>query len=699
MLRKHNLKKNFVLSIISMGVLFVPVYAYAADLIYNNVPTDTGHINIPMDVISPNVSTPAVHTSPYLFDYGNFTRVAQNNIVSTKNNVERKNISSGVASSIVTNNIINIDSNGYNKTEYISGGAAFITFSYEVSPGDSDLLKVQNNTVNIVSDNTDGLKYVYGGIVHNTKKLRIIDSYGEMSLLDSLFTDESKISNNIVNIYSNVNNNSLHLYGGCIDNYELICDRNKPAETFATADIPNYDIGEEYITVIVGDIVNNYTAVKNNNTLNVYSTDNVLSSIAGFENINFYIPGSVKDGSVIIKLVGNDKTDLADTKINAGIRADTVLSNAKKITLIENNNGIKTDGIRYGKLLSGVSVEYNVEISAEEQISQGLYKKLVGKIDGGKAIAKSKSFVETQSANMALLNSGSDMMVQKCFDNAAGEIKKNKKSLNAVNELVPFAAVSVGKARVNSGSYVDAKHTSFGLGFAKELVCDDGKLLFGPLVEYVSGKYESYLDDGTHAEGNNKSWGIGLIARKDAQDKFYYEGSIKAGRITSDYKSKDFSIPVAYDLATSYYGGHLGIGRIHNLNSNSSFDSYFKLIYNHLNGSDIVLKTGEEYNFDGTDSVRSIAGIRYTQDITVRDTFFAGLSWQHEFAGISRASVFANSNRCSTPSPSIQGDTGILELGWKNNSADDKFNISFAVQGYIGRNEGVSFDCQLGWKI
>ena len=50
-----------------------------------------------------------------------------------------------------------------------------------------------------------------------------------------------------------------------------------------------------------------------------------------------------------------------------------------------------------------------------------------------------------------------------------------------------------------------------------------GKLLIAPVIEYGRGSYDSYLDNGTHGDGDAHFWGAGLMAKQLNDDGLYYE--------------------------------------------------------------------------------------------------------------------------------------------------------------------------------
>ena len=165
--------------------------------------------------------------------------------------------------------------------------------------------------------------------------------------------------------------------------------------------------------------------------------------------------------------------------------------------------------------------------------------------------------------------------------------------------------------RYKSGSYSDMRGYNLALGFAKAIQNNAGKLTYGPLLEYGWGNYTSQLDSGIRADGNTKYYGIGMIVRQDNNSGLYYEGSLRYGRMDADYASGDLigaggsKVYADYDSSSSYYGAHIGIGRVSKLNDTVKADIYAKLLYTHQSGDSVTLGgagNGEVYDFDEVNS-------------------------------------------------------------------------------------------------
>ena len=276
--------------------------------------------------------------------------------------------------------------------------------------------------------------------------------------------------------------------------------------------------------------------------------------------------------------------------------------------------------------------------------------------------------------------------------------KAGKAAAPTAGTFAPFAAVGGSNLRAHSGSYVDSHGVNMNVGFSRAIPQRDGILTFGPLVEYGTGSYDSYLDDGTHGSGNTHSFGLGAFIRKDKKGGLWYEGSLRFGRISSDYQSvlNSGTTPVSYDSSSHYYAAHLGIGRIIPVGKSVSLDVYGKYFFTHQTGAGADLSTGEHYEFDAVNSSRLRIGTRYTHSVNERSALYAGLAYEYEFAGDARATY----NGMSTPSPSIKGGSGFVELGWRVKPAKkNPLTIDLGLNYWQGKHEGLTVNTGLEWKF
>ena len=135
------------------------------------------------------------------------------------------------------------------------------------------------------------------------------------------------------------------------------------------------------------------------------------------------------------------------------------------------------------------------------------------------------------------------------------------------------------------------------------------------------------------------------------------------------------------------------------LNDTTKADVYAKFMYTHQNGDSVALRgegNGEVYDFDAVDSTRVRVGARVSKAYNNCGTGYAGLAYEYEFDGEAKATVLG----FSTPSPSIKGSSGLLELGYilQPKGANDPA-IDINLQGWGGKKQGFTGNVNFAWKF
>lgn len=438
-------------------------------------------------------------------------------------------------------------------------------------------------------------------------------------------------------------------------------------------------------------------------TLNVYNFGNTVGGdlIATNANINFYITdNNITDPMLNVKGTANvDGSTLHAEAVNVALVKDTTINLLKAGTLKADD----VKGLKGGTLSDGFT-DVNLTIKKSDAntivavVNEG---GTGGDGDFGKSEENRKSPAETQVVGVALVNAGSDMISSKSFGDAATAINANVATGGSASTMAPFASMGGSNIRQESGSYVDMKSWNISVGFAKDVENSKGKLMFGPIIEYGRGSYDSHLDNGTKGEGNSSFWGIGGMVKQTNNDGLYYEGSLRIGKVKNDYSTSNVGpAGVSYDNSATYYAMHAGVGKVVAINDANSIDYYGKLFWSHQNGSTATLSNGYVYDFEATNSVRSKLGFRYNHNMDVKNTIYAGLAWQHEFNGTANAIIHNGGISSSAPAPSVKGETGILELGWKINPTDtSRFEMDLGLTGYTGKQKGVGANVNFLWHF
>ena len=592
------------------------------------------------------------------------------------------------------NNEVTIEGVGVVKS-YVAGGVALAGIS------EGNKVNIAHSSVNVNVYGGYGAKDSIGNIISITDGSSVNKNvYGGYSFKGNSLDNTVTIDNSIVN---------ENVYGGYTESDGAISEK-----------IQNNKVIFKNGAKIKGDVYGGYDKLNKanitNNTLEVVGKGNEAKSIQNFDKLNFFITKDLIANDTMLKVTGTALINNAEIK--AGVELGTKLKKNDTINLID-AGALKAENITTGTLTDGlINIDKGIKVAIGPDGN-----KLVGVINGTTppgggvttppggggttppggggttpgagslyADADAKSPVETQSAALTMLNLGHDLLTTAGYENAALAVDGEEEG--SVN---PFITMSANNQKLDTGSHVDLKAWNMNLGFAKKINNNSGKLLIAPVIEYGRGSYDSYLDNGTHGDGDAHFWGAGLMAKQLNDDGLYYEGSLRAGRMSTDYQSA-VAGGIKYDSDATYYAAHLGMGKVVQLNDKDTLDYYGKLFYTRQQCDKVTVGTGATYDFDATTSLRTRLGARYTHQLSEKNAFYAGLAWQHEFDGESNAIVATTLGSASAPAPSMKGDTGIMELGWRVNNSD-KFELGLGVNSSVGKQKGVGFNLSLNFSF
>jgi hypothetical protein len=378
--------------------------------------------------------------------------------------------------------------------------------------------------------------------------------------------------------------------------------------------------------------------------------------------------------------------------------APTGTVNLDGAVLILSGDGHVIDGLEDYKLVdaSGGTLlpgDYTVAVDPSSQTLAVVSVPDVDRTAGGPVITRmvrsnnpaTKAFSEGKAAGHAFLVQGADL--------AAGDGVSNAVSAAADAGPSLFSAFSYSHSRYETGSHVDVDGFSFLIGATFGTDVSFGRFVFGAFFEYGDGNDDSYNDFAAFSvdgSGDASYAGGGLLARlefaRSESGTSYAEISGRAGSVSTDFASD--SIPnyghVTYDVKSSYWGAHLGIGRVFNVSESTTLDLYAKWLITHQSSESVVIE-GETVSFDAITSNRLRGGVRVSTALTDYVKPYFGAAYEHETDG----DASATSRGLNLQTPSTGGGTGIGEIGLTVLPADG-FSIDVGVQGYIGQRQGIS---------
>ncbi|WP_315439246.1 hypothetical protein [uncultured Selenomonas sp.] len=433
------------------------------------------------------------------------------------------------------------------------------------------------------------------------------------------------------------------------------------------------------------------------NTLAIHAAGTKIADFAGVQNLRFYVPEerTAADTTPMLTLTANADKDIRGLSIGVGIAGEhSVLAKGDTISLLKIAAGhtLTTDADLRNDVtgMQGVSMRYRFGLEKQGN------DELVATVRDTELNPQTKSLVETRVAAAALINGGADLLAEGGMNAAvhAASADKLRSALGVKNgDFALWAAQSGSALRLNSGSHIDAKGWNLNLGFARQKTAAHNTLTYGPFIEYGRGSYDSYLDDGTHGDGTVSYVGAGVMAKAKTSGGSYVEGSVRVGRAKSDDMSNIAGQRTGYDMSSTYYGAHIGVGQ-EKQTAGGTLDTYAKYFYTHQSGGSERLTTGETYDFDDVDSSRLRIGTRWTKK-TLAGEFYTGLAYEYEFGSDARASYAGY----GTPTPTLKGSTGLFELGYRFVRPDSNVSYGVNLTGMMGKRRGITGSMQVNWAL
>lgn len=536
---------------------------------------------------------------------------------------------------------------------------------------------------------------------------------------------QGKATRNIVDVLADTH--AAEIYGGHAANGEAsgnsvnIGTINLHADVYGGAGaVTDGNIVHLFGTKLDGTVAGGTAANGRGNVLAIHAAGTEIKDFTGIQNLRFYLPESVTPSTAPMLTL----TDVTNNKDIRGLGVSLDISGAAKHLQ-------KDEAFRLLKTAAGGSLTTDEKIKSEIMGRQGVslaYKFSVQKNGADELVARvesvgmseaTKSLVETRAAAMDVLGSGLNLLADSglvaAVDAAVANVNTrtyiapvdtariapDAKAAAAANmqsgAYTTWAAQGGGAMRLHSGSYVDTHGYALNVGFARKQEAKDGTLTFGPFVEYGRTSYDSHLEDayGTRGDGKVNYLGLGVLAKKDLKSGAYLEGSLRAGRVKSDYTGDIAGAVTSYDISSPYYALHLGVGKKIALKKGDAIDAYLKYFFSHQNATSATLSTGETYDFDAVNSHRLRLGARYLHDMGRTGKFYAGLAWEYEFEGEARAAY----QGMATPSPSLKGSSVLLELGYRFAPKDSRVSYDVNISGWQGKREGFMGSVGVNWAF
>lgn len=489
-----------------------------------------------------------------------------------------------------------------------------------------------------------------------------------------------------------VTGNSVTISGGKIENLVLGGFSLAGDVTGNSVTLKGSSIQFSENSVIYGGHSNDRSRIVTGNTLIL---DNFSGNFCNFERVVLFIsslPNPGDDAPINI-LHGNEAT-LKGASLSISVGNWGNVAPGQSFSLIRANDGVdfNANGLTLeNSSISGVAMQYELLYSIDGNFVNAT-------VVSSSLNPQAKALSEGRIVPLALTSQAADLAASLGINNAALAAM----SASCTTRPETFFAMAGGHSYYNTGSHVDLSGFSALAGVSSSMP-ETTSLVLGAFLETGWGKYSTHnsFEDAPSVRGSGDSsyHGGGLLARWDMSNAglrgMALEASFRAGSVEEDFSSGDLTDGLGngarYDFSSPYYGAHAGVTFSRNLTRTVSMTSYVRFLWSRVEKERAMIG-GDEVTFHALDSHRLQGGARFHYEATPTVRPYAGVGYEWECSGTSRAVTYRN----EIVAPSLRGGTGTLEAGVVFRVTEEKpVFLDLGVKGYAGKREGISGNIQL----
>lgn len=449
-----------------------------------------------------------------------------------------------------------------------------------------------------------------------------------------------------------INNNTVNVHG---DAY-----LSKAALYGYKADVPDKDVKAA------------------NNILHVDGWHGSLQRAANFDKVILDNAVIDKDGkSIHIEAAQTDDLKGTQVRLNS-LAGGQEWSKDKTIRLLDSDKQLGIDKAEFkGYIPAGVGLL----VRGETDTSEG---GLSFKVQEVKTSKQADNMASGRAVGAAFLNQGGDLI--------ADSLNK----LQAADEegVQTFVALQGNRSKYAVGDMrLNGWNNIIGIGSKGEAA--DNTYSWGVFYETGSGNYHAdrQFDGKTfRSDGSTVYNGGGIAGRLQRDNGIYTEGSLRIGTLKNEAGNALYDTAgkaYGYKTSGSYYGTHLGVGKVIAINENTDVDVYGKFFHTQL-AAERFKVADDDFTFDKLTSDRLQVGARLTNSIDKLSTYY-GLGYEYEFNGDADLRV----QNVSAPKQSLQGGTVLAEIGMNYKpSSESPWSFDLSMRGYAGQRDGFSGNVQ-----
>lgn len=594
-----------------------------------------------------------------------------------------------------------------------------------VSVYSQDTVEVNNSTLLLSDVSMDGEPALIAGVDSSGKTVSVQNTLVQATEVDIQDNKELKERNVLAGVSAFITND-----GGTFTNKNTIVSVNKSDITngyvagtlVALADggqveinnqtvvVSNSTVDDVYGTGIVasGDVsarINNQTIVLDNATVEggVYAVSvkngtstrsgndveltnsrlqlsgtNTVGSISGFDTIGLNVTEANKEKAVLT-VTDADAGQMEFNGVTIEIASDDFLESSDTYQLINVEGGKYT----FKDLTVKESHTFlETTYTADGDVVLGNGENLTSENDlfnnkTVKATESSKTLAESLLGTVAFVNQGAEFIAD---EGIAAMVDAAK-----LGEVTAFGVMQGGSTHYNTGSYVDVDGVTFMAGAGLRV---NPNWTMAGFVEAGWANSASHVE-GTRGDGDHEYFGVGFATRYQTDGVLYVDGSLRAGRATTEFAGRYGQDSASYDAKSLYMSAHVGLGALWDLNESLKLDTYARYMVTYLDDDDVDLNNryNDKLDLDSTVTHAVRAGARLLGDFNDYASWKVGAAYEHVFDGDAESAV----NSFSLDVSSLEGDTGVFELGMRiRPSLESNWAVDLGAKGYVGDREGVT---------
>ena len=408
------------------------------------------------------------------------------------------------------------------------------------------------------------------------------------------------------------------------------------------------------------------------------SGTNKVGSISGFDTIGLNVTEANKEKAVLT-VTDADAGQMEFNGVTIEIASDDFLESSNTYQLINVEGGKYTfNDLTVKESHTFIETTY----TADGDVVLGNGENLTSENDlfnnkTVKATESSKTLAESLLGTVAFINQGAEFIAD---EGIAAMVDAAK-----LGEVTAFGVMQGGSTHYNTGSYVDVDGVTFMAGAGLRV---NPNWTMAGFVEAGWANSASHVE-GTRGDGDHEYFGVGFATRYQTDGVLYVDGSLRAGRATTEYAGRYGQDSASYDAKSLYMSAHVGLGALWDLNESLKLDTYARYMVTYLDDDDVSLNNryNDKLELDSTVTHAVRAGARLLGDFNDYASWKVGAAYEHVFDGDAESAV----NSFSLDVPSLEGDTGVFELGLRiRPSLESNWAVDLGAKGYVGDREGVT---------